>query len=211
MTAIFNDLYQFTNYVPPIDLTFNQYLLLTEESILIHTGTIDQAKIIIPKIKELLGDKRLKYVFASHFESDECGGLSVILENFPEVKTICSAITARQLIEFGITDNVVIQNGGTKLTGNDYDLEFITYPSEMHMWEGILLFEKKRGIFFSSDLVFRYGDSHGEIIDGNWMNEVESISSEQVPNEELKDKVKVELLKFSPKFIAAGHGVCVKV
>ncbi|MBP9477895.1 MAG: hypothetical protein KBF12_04680 [Sebaldella sp.] len=211
MTTIFNDLHQFTNYVQPIDLSFNQYLLLTEEPILIHTGNIEQAKVIIPKIKELLGDKKLKYVFASHFESDECGGLSLILESFPEVKTICSAITARQLIEFGITDNVIIQNGGTKLTGDDYDLEFITYPSEMHMWEGVLLFEKKRKIFFSSDLMFRFGDSHGKIIDGNWKDEVETISLEQIPNEGLKEKIKLELFKISPEFIAAGHGACVNI
>ena len=53
--------------------------------------------------------------FVSHFESDECGGLSLLLKNFPQVKTICSEITARQLIGFGITDKVIVKKAGEKL------------------------------------------------------------------------------------------------
>lgn len=32
--------------------------------------------------------------------------------------------------------------------------------------------ENKRGIFFSSDLIFGMGEANGEIIDGNWQEEV---------------------------------------
>ena len=98
MSIIHNDLHQFSNYIPTINLSFHQYLLLTDEPILVHTGSINQTETLIPKLKEVLGDKELKYVFVSHFESDECGGLSLLLKNFPQVKTICSEITARQLI-----------------------------------------------------------------------------------------------------------------
>lgn len=211
MKVIFNDLYQFTNYILPLDLSFHQYLLLTDEPVLVHTGSIDQTKIIITKIKEILGNKKLKYIFVSHFESDECGGLSLLLENFPEVKTICSEITARQLTGFGITNEVIIKKAGEKLTGSDYEFEFIAYPSEMHLWEGLLLFENKRKIFFSSDLMFRFGNSHGKVIDGNWLDEVETINLEKIPNETMKEKTKHELLKITPKFIAVGHGACIKL
>jgi len=45
------------------------------------------------------------------------------------------------------------------------------YPSEMHLWEGLLLMENKSGIFFSSDLVFRLGEFNGSVIEGNWQEE----------------------------------------
>lgn len=36
---------------------------------------------------------------------------------------------------FGITNQVLVKKPGEKLTSNDYELEFISYPSEMHLWE----------------------------------------------------------------------------
>ncbi len=211
MSVIYKDLYQFTSYVLPIDLAFHQYLLLTEEPVLVHTGSIEQTKTLIPQLVEILGDKKLKYVFVSHFESDECGGLSLLLGHFPELKTICSEITARQLMGFGITNNIIIKKPGEKLLGNDFDFEFINYPAEMHLWEGLLFIEHKREIFFSSDLMFREGDAHGLVIEDSWMAEIENIGLRQIPNEGLKDKIKHTLAEFNPKFIATGHGPCVKL
>ena len=176
MATIYDDLYQFSRYIPPINLSFHQYLLLTDEPVLVHTGSIDQTEALIPQLKEVLGDRQLKYIFVSHFESDECGGLSLLLRDFPEAKTICSGITARQLIGFGITNEAIIKKPGEKLISSDYELEFISYPSEVHLWEGILLMENKRKIFFSSDLIFGMGEANGEVIDGNWQKEVDSIT-----------------------------------
>ena len=60
MQQIFDDLYQFTNYAPPIDLTFHQYLLNIDEPILVHTGDRKQAETLIPQIKDVLMKKELK-------------------------------------------------------------------------------------------------------------------------------------------------------
>ncbi len=57
MSLILKDLYRFSSYVPPIDLTFNQYLLLTDEPVLVHTGTISQAAALLPDLKAILGKK----------------------------------------------------------------------------------------------------------------------------------------------------------
>lgn len=210
MPIIYNDLYQFNSYISPINLSFHQYLLLTDEPVLVHTGSIQQTENLIPQLKEVLVDKKLKYIFVSHFESDECGGLSLLLKTFPEAKTICSEITARQLIGFGITDEVIIKKPGEKLTSSDYELEFFSYPSEMHLWEGILLMENNRGIFFSSDLIFGMGKFNGEVINGNWQKEVANITLEQIPSTEQRAKVQQTLSELDPKFAAVGHGQCLK-
>ena len=210
MSVIYEDLYQFSSYIPPIDLTFHQYLLLTEEPILVHTGSKEQAEALVPQLKEILSGRPLKYIFISHFESDECGGLSILLKHFPETKPICSEVTARQLSGFGITNETLVKKPGEKLNFGDCELEFIAYPSEMHLWEGLLLMENKRGIFFSSDLVFRLGKTNGSVIEGNWQAEVDSISHQQVSDVEGKAKLQQTLAQFNPKFVAVGHGPCVK-
>jgi flavorubredoxin len=210
MSVIYEDLYQFSSYIPPIDLSFHQYLLLTDEPVLVHTGSVQQAEALVPQLKAILGNKQLKYIFISHFESDECGGLSILLKHFPEARPICSEVTARQLSGFGITNDAVVKKPGEKLNSSDYELEFISYPSEMHLWEGLLLMENKRGIFFSSDLVFRMGKANGSVIEGDWKTEVDNISLQQVSDPERKVKLQQALAELSPKFVAVGHGPCLK-
>jgi len=211
MTTIFNDLHQFTEYIAPINLSIHQYLLLTEEPVLIHTGTINQAKTIVPELKRLLGNKSLKYIFASHFESDECGGLSVLINEFPQVTTICSEITARQLFGFGITNNVIIKKPGDTLPGNDYNFMFIGYPSEIHFQDGLLLIENNRRIFFSSDLMFNFGNAHGEIIESNWQSAIDTSGVDRLPDDGMREKLIKDLIGLRPMFIATGHGPCIKL
>ena len=52
---IYNDLYQFTQNLSFMNFTIHQYLLLTEDPILICTGTYQQAELILPEIKKILG------------------------------------------------------------------------------------------------------------------------------------------------------------
>ena len=206
MTKIYEDLIQFTEVLPFVNLACHQYLLNTEEPILFQTGAANYSAIIIPQIKKILGEKKLKYIYISHFESDECGGLSQLLKDFPEVTVISSETTARQLMGFGITFNIQQKKGGEIFEGNDFELEFLNYPSEMHLWDGIVAFEKKRGIFISSDLVFIFGEFHGEIREGSWIKEVENSGAK-----EISEKLFLDLLKLKPNFIATGHGPCVSI
>ncbi len=149
MTEIYKDLYQFTDILEPIKLSMHQYLLLTDEPVLIQTGAVPQAQATLPQLKQLLGGKSLKYILISHFESDECGGLSFVLKEYPEAIAVCSEVTARQLLGFGITQNIKIMKPDETLCGNDFAFKAIGYPSEMHMWEGLLFMEVKRGIFLA--------------------------------------------------------------
>jgi hypothetical protein len=80
----------------------------------------------------------------------------------------------------------------------------------MHLWEGLLLMENKRGIFFSSDLIFRLGKANGDVIEGDWQTEVDNISLQQVSDPERKAKLQQTLAELNPKFVAVGHGPCLK-
>lgn len=211
MSIINQDLHQFSTYIQPINLSFNQYLLSTDEPLLLHTGNVQQATALVPQLKAILNIKTLKYIFVSHFEADECGGLSHILEHFPGAKPICSEVTARQLSGFGLANEFITMKFGEKLTTNDYELEFFSYPSEMHLWEGLLVIENRRGIFFSSDLMMRLGEANGTIVESNWHTEITNIRSEQVPDPERRAQLQQSLMKLEPRFVATGHGPCLKI
>lgn len=211
MTQIYPNLYQFTDVLEPIKLSMHQYLLLTDEPILIQTGAVPQAQATLPKLKELLGDRPLKYILISHFESDECGGLSLVLKEYPNAIAVCSEVTARQLWGFGIARNVEIKKPGDSFTGNEFDFEIISYPSEMHMWEGLLFMEKKRGIFFSSDLMFGMGVNHGQVVENSWEGTVGASGAESLSSPDMQKKLIADLKTLSPVFVASGHGPCIKI
>ncbi|HZW81876.1 MAG TPA: hypothetical protein VFF14_00460 [Candidatus Deferrimicrobium sp.] len=211
MTTITQDLHQFSTYIPPINLSFHQYLLSTDEPLLVHTGNVQQATSLVPQLKAELNGKALKYIFISHFEADECGGLSHILKHFPEAKPICSEVTARQLSGFGLTNEVVVKKPGEKLSTDAYELEFFSYPSEMHLWEGLLAMENQRGIFFSSDLMIRFGEAVATVTDSDWTREIRSIRGEQVPDPERFALLQDTLAQLNPRFVATGHGPCLRL
>lgn len=211
MSAVAQDLHQFSNYLPPINLSFHQYLLKTEEPLLVHTGNVQHAKIMLPQLKALLNGKALKYIFVSHFEADECGGVSVILDQHPEAVILCSGVTARQLSGFGFPHEAMVAKPGEKLVSTGFELEFFSYPSEMHLWEGLLLMENQRQIFFSSDLMMRPGEAAGTVLESDWQTEIDNIRMEQVPDPEKRLQLQKALARLQPKFVATGHGPCLQV
>lgn len=110
-----------------------------------------------------------------------------------------------------LPNEAVVKKSGEKLILSDCELEFISYPSEMHLWEGLLSMEKLHGIFFSSDLVFSLGKADGVVKEGNWQTEIGNISLRQIPDPEGKAKIQQMLAKLNPNFVAVGHGPCLRL
>jgi flavorubredoxin len=208
---VFDDLYRFSTYLDFVDLTFHQYLLLGKEPLLIHTGSRDLTEEMIPLLKEKLKEKSLAYVFISHFESDECGGLSILKEHFPQVKAICSPITARQLFGFGYTGEIIAKKPGETLETDGFKLKFLAYPSEMHLWEGLLALEENNQLLFSSDLFIRFGKLTDTIEKVDWNNEIDHITPVQVPSPEALKKLQDTLRGLSVQYVIPGHGPCLSV
>ena len=206
---IFGDLYQFSAYDPRYDLSYHQYLLLTDEPLLVHTGNALHAEGLIPQLKSALGDRALKYVFLSHFESDECGGLPLILKHYPGARPVCSEVSSRELRGFGITEDFIVKKPGEKLAAGGFELEFVGFPSEVHLWEGLIAYEARRGILFCSDLIFRFGRAHGAMVDADWREVVDRI--DRVPNPAKLEQLQAHLRQLRPRFVATGHGPCLSI
>ncbi len=209
--TIQNDLHQFNTYVESIDMSFNQFLLSGPKPVLVHTGTYDHMKALLPQFRTILGDRELSYVFISHFESDECGGLSLLLERYPQAEPLCSETTARQLSGFGITGNALTESPGGSLFTPGCEFEFVSFPSEMHLWEGLMLFERKRSVLFSSDLFGQFGRMGTEPAVADWEKLIAGLSSENIPCSTRLESVQEALTSMPVSLIAPGHGPCVRL
>lgn len=209
--GINDNLFLFNSYLQPIDLSFNQYLIYKQEPMLVHTGSIDQTETLIPMLKEVLENRPLKYVFISHFESDECGGLSLLVKQYPGVKAICSAITTRQLKGFGIAADIMMVNAGDSLDIGDSSYQFISYPSEMHLWEGLMIFEKGQGLLFSSDIFTRMGKLVNPVVESEMSEEIQGIKLQQIPSPEALKQFQNTISALPVKYLLPGHGPCLKV
>lgn len=204
MKPIYNNLYQFTTYIPQMDFTIHQYLLKSNPAILFAAGTVQQAEHILPYIKEILQEEELKYIFVSHIESDECGGISIFLKEYPKVKVICSNLGARELPGYGYQGELVVGIQDKPIVDEGIELRFFDYPSEVHLQNGLVCYEKNSGIFYSADLILQYGNAGGKTVVSDWNQAVDNISAQF---EELKNNLK----DITPSFVAVGHGFCVEL
>lgn len=211
MNEIRKNLYQFSLYIPPLDFTIHQYLLATDPAILLAAGTVRQAEAILPQLKEILGDRPLKYVFVSHMESDEAGGLSVLQKAYPDLTVIAGPIAARELPGYGYTGTILAKRGSDTLQDGALDLAFVDYPAEVHLQNGLLCYEKNTGLLYSGDLFLRFGNGTGKILKADWPEEVMAIDEQRVPNEAARKKLQQTLLQLKPEFVAVGHGMCLEV
>lgn len=205
------NVYQFHNYFAPINLSFNNYLIVGKEILLVQTGDIMHAQMILPKIKEILGEQSLDYVFISHFESDECGGFKIIEQEYPNIKAICSEVTARQLMGFGITKNTIIQSPDSEFVSNNLNLRFIGYPAEMHNWMGLILFDNANSILFSSDVYVQLGEVKANLISSNIETQIKALENDPFLSGQVKIELKNEISKLPISIIAPGHGACKKL
>ena len=155
----------------------------------------------------MMAGRSLKYILISHNESDEDGALGLFHEKFPEVSAVCSAMTARELKGYGYEGNVIAAAPGLPLEAEGVSIQFVAYPSEVHMNDGLLFFEEHTRIFYSSDLFFSTGNTAGKVRKVSWDDAINDFGEARIP-EPRRNALKASLKSVSPLFVAAGHGVC---
>ena len=204
LTKIVDGVYRISSSAGMGGFTFNQFLIQDEKNTLIHTGSVQQFKAIADSIKEIIDIKKLNYLFISHFESDECGSICNFLGANASLMPVCGAITARQLQGFGMYGNPQVVKPGDELALGKRKLSFLSYPSEMHLWEGLLAYETTDKILFSSDLFVARGAEGA--IKKTTRTEALKIDPRSIPADEARTKCQADIDKLDVKLVAVGHG-----
>lgn len=209
MMEIHPKLFQSTMYIPPMDFTIHRYLLATDPAVLFATGTLSEAERDLPEVERILGGRDLAYIVVSHIESDECGGLPVYLERYPDVSVVCSKLAARELPGYGYRGKVRGVSSEDTITDGEVELVFADYPSEVHNQDGIVCIERNSGVLYSADLFLTFGDGRGKAIDTDWAEAVSGMREDRIPVDRL-DRLRTQLSAMSPSFVAVGHGTCLR-
>ena len=158
VTEIAPDIYRISNYVPEIDLQFNQFLVRDDEPLLFHTGQRATFPLVRDAVASVIDPSKIRWLGFSHFEADECGALNEWLQVAPNSQPLCSMVGALVSVnDFaarpakGMSDGEVLQTG-------KYRFRLLHTPHVPHCWEAGLLFEEENKTLFSSDLFHQNGD-----------------------------------------------------
>jgi flavorubredoxin len=202
--------YRLSSFDEKVGLSFNQYLIKDERPTLVHTGSAVLFRDVAEALRQVIRLEEIAYLFISHFEADECGSLSKLTALARNLVPVCSAVTARQLLGFGIHDMPLVKKPGDTLSLGRRRLRFLAYPSEMHLWEGLLAYEEVDRVLFTSDLFIRRGRVEQAVVEGS-RAEFGDIPAASIPSEEGRRACLEALSGLEVRLMALGHGPAVRV
>jgi flavorubredoxin len=138
-------------------MTFNQYLIASDEPLLFHTGMRSTFPLVREAIESVIPVARLRWIGLSHFEADECGALNEFLSVAPDAIPLCGRVAAMTSIgDFAAREPRALADGET-LTIGEHVLEWIDAPHLPHNWECGYLFDRTTGTLFCGDLLGQGG------------------------------------------------------
>jgi len=159
----------------PGSFTFNQYLLVDDESLLFHTGMRRLFPAVREAIETVIPLARLRWITFAHVEPDECGALGELLDAAPNARPLCGR-TQMMLAIGDLTDREprVLADGETCTTGRR-SLTWIDAPHVPHGWDNGFLFESTTRTLFSGDLFTQPGGSPPPVTEGDVMGPSEAL------------------------------------
>jgi flavorubredoxin len=159
----------------PHGVSYNSYLIDDENVALIDTIDACFAERLLGSIRDVIGNRPVKYLIINHMEPDHSGALHAVLRAWPDVTIVGNAKTL-QMVEgfYGITSS---ENGEGKtrantLTISDGDtlklgsrtLQFCLIPM-VHWPETMLTYLADDRIAFTGDAFGTFGALNGGVTD----------------------------------------------
>ena len=196
---------QFRFFEAARGIGFNQYLVAADEPVLVSTGAVGGFEGLWDALGEVLDPARLRYLVVPHFESDEAGALAAFVSRCAAARPVAAAVAARQITGFGLSPDPLVVQDGERLDLGSHTLRFALVPWEMHLWEGLVAFEERHGVLFSSDLF-------GQRLDPTAAPPPDLLAAAtpmtvgSVPSRELRRAVYGKLAALPIRQVAPGHG-----
>jgi len=213
VTEIAPDIFRISTYVPPADLSFNQFLIRDEQPLLYHTGM----QRMFPRLREavatVIDPSSLRWISFSHFEVDECGALNEWLDVAPSAQAVCSLTGVRVNIgDFASRKPRSLDKDEVLVTGK-YRFRFYATPHLPHGWDSGMLFEEVSQTLFCSDLFHQNGDlepvTEANIIDRARQTLISFQAGplpDYMPYTPNTERLLTELAGLKPKTLAIMHG-----
>lgn len=150
--------FRISTYVEQYDLQFNQFLVVDDEPILYHTGM----RALFPGVKTametVMDPAKLRWLFASHFEADECGAINEWLAVAPDARPAASMVAAQVSLNDMADRPAREMNDGETFSTGQFQWLFMHTPQVPHAWGASQLFETTRRMLLCADLFNHHGD-----------------------------------------------------
>lgn len=134
-------------------MSYNSYLLLDEKNVLFDSCDESCVDEFILDLKTILKDKNLDYFVIHHLEPDHTAGIKKVLQLYPDVCVVISALGLMYLKQFfkdAKINSCLIAKEGEKLCLGSHTLTFVS-AQMVHWPEVFLSYEENTKILFSAD------------------------------------------------------------
>jgi len=170
ISPIGDDLYRISTAVSPDvvpgGFSFNQYLLVDEAPLLVHTGLRGMFKDVRQAVETVIPVQKLRYIAFCHVEADECGSLNEFLAAAPRAEALCSQVAAMTSVEDLANRSPRVLADGEQLSLGKHVVTWVDAPHVPHGWENGFLFENATRTLFCGDLFTQGGSDHEPLAEG---------------------------------------------
>jgi hypothetical protein len=147
-----------STFHPTFGIQFNQFLVMDDEPMLIHTGMRRMFDATVAGVREVMDPARLRWIGFSHFEPDECGALNEWLALAPAASAVTGTVGAVvMLADYADRSPRVVADGEAVAIGR-HRMRYLATPHVPHGWDAGLWFDETSRTLFCSDLGFQPGD-----------------------------------------------------
>lgn len=162
VAQIADGIYRLSTFVPeiapPAGFTFNQFLIIAEESLLFHCGPRGMFPLVSAAVSTVVAVERLRWISFGHVESDECGAMNLWLNAAPDAQVVFNPlgcmVSLNDLADRPprpLADEEQLDLGGKRV-------RIIATPHVPHGWEAQVLYEETTNTLFCGDLFTHLGN-----------------------------------------------------
>ena len=140
-------------------MAYNSYLILDEKTAVMDTVDHRVLDTWLSHLTEGLNGREVDYLVVQHMEPDHSGSVKELINRFPKIKIVGSAMTFTMLNQFfgeSMQDRAVIVKEGDGLELGSHNLRFFNAPM-VHWPEVIVTYEQSENIVFSADGFGKFG------------------------------------------------------
>jgi flavorubredoxin len=192
----------------PGGFSFNQYLVVDDESLIFHTGPRKLFPLVREAVASVMPVAELRYVAFSHVEADECGSLNEWLAVAPRSMPLCGTVAALVSIDDLADRPPRALADGEKLSLGSHVVQWFDTPHLPHAWECGYLMEEQTKTLLCGDLFTQGGADHPPITESDILGPSEAFRQAMDYYSHTKNgrEMLEKLASAAPTTLACMHG-----
>lgn len=152
------DLFE-SQYIVPEGMAYNSYLIVDEKVAILDTADARKGEEWLKNLEEALEGRKPDYLVIHHMEPDHSASVAPVLEKYPDVTVVGSAMALKFLGQFmpdkRVGKTLAIKEGDTLPLGS-HTLKFFAAPM-VHWPEVMVSVDTATGVLFSADAFGKFG------------------------------------------------------